>query len=75
MLKMEKWIFQKHLGTGVSGYVVLAQDGEERRAVKIPKLATSDTTHANMPRGKMEGDVRGLQCYSAEQQRQASRRD
>ena len=54
---MEKWIFQKHLGTGVSGYVVLAQDGEERRAVKIPKLATSDTTHANMPRGKMEGDV------------------
>ena len=55
--------------------VVLAQDGEERRAVKIPKLATSDTTHANMPRGKMEGDVRGLQCYSAEQQRQASRRD
>ena len=54
---MEKWIFQKHLGTGVSGYAVLAQDGEERRAVKIPKLATSDTTHANMPRGKMEGDV------------------
>ncbi len=51
MPKLEKWIFQKHLGTGVSGYVVLAQVGKELRAVKIPKLATGDTTQANMPRG------------------------